>query len=106
MTNKSLVARLFRRLLGTALLTVVLATALISYLSWSHAAERFGKLADQTISAFAPALVSSVQLVDKPQTQNLVNSISQMEGIMRVQVDTFTGENFPPKTNKHKVTNI
>jgi PAS domain S-box-containing protein len=83
-----------RRILVAALVTAVLASGLTSYLAWQQAATRFAALAEQTLASLSGVLVEPLWLVDIPQTESQLQSALKIEGVVRAELRTFTGQTY------------
>lgn len=91
---ETLPRRLLRKASAIAAFTLLLAAVLASVTAWRAEGRRLEALAAQVERSLAVSLAESVWMVDIPQTESQLKSALSIDGIARVQLRTFTGQEY------------
>lgn len=92
--GNSLTARIARRIFGVVVASLVAASGLMAFGVWSEERERLEGLIQELGTAFATPVAESVWLVDPALVRSQLRAMTRINGIARVSVHTFAGQEF------------
>jgi len=90
--SNNLTARIARRIFGIVLASLLAAGVLLALSVWQDEHKRLELLIKEVSTAFAVPLAESIWLVDSAQVQSQLQAMTRINGISRVSVRTFMGQ--------------